>query len=275
MTVSIVDSLEMVQIDQRQAMLPSGPHVLQLACGQAQEMPAVEQPGEFVGGHQVLQLPHHPAQGVLVRLQGETTLTHPLAHRLHVAGEQAQPDQQDEQHPDLQPGHARVHQQHAVGLDQHHRGEAEEGEQRAAHEHPGRQLEHTEQQDQHVEDHEDATRGVEEGQYRWLPGQRHQHLGLGQAGVVETQVAPGQKQPEKHQLAAHDAQGQPGRGRYGTDEEAVEHGKPTDERHHHVRAEGHGEAFEQQALQAALRSPRSAWAHGLRPIMAYRLTLPL
>ena len=257
MAMSIVDSFEMVQVDQRQAVMSPVVQMLQFTGGLTQEMPAVEQPGEFIGGDQVLELAHHPAQGVLMRLQGEATLAHALAHGLHVAGEQTQPDQQDEQHPHLQPGHARVHQLHAVGFDQHHGSEAEEGEGGAAHEHPRRQLEHAEQQDQYIEHHHHAARAVEQRQHRRLPRQCHQHLGFGQAGIVTTQVTPGKEQPEEHQLTAEHAQGQPGGGADGTEEKAIEHGEPADKRHHRVGSEGHGEAFEQEALQAALGSPAS------------------
>lgn len=78
--MSIVDSFEMVQIDQRQAVMSPVVQMLQFAGGQTQEMATVEQPGELISGDQVLELAHHPAQGVLVRLQGEAALAHALAH---------------------------------------------------------------------------------------------------------------------------------------------------------------------------------------------------
>ncbi|MNJ68782.1 hypothetical protein D3C77_650600 [compost metagenome] len=79
MPVQIVDAFEMVEVDQRQAMYDTGFHGVQLAGSQAQEMPAIEQACEFIGGHQVFELAQHAAQGVLVRLQGKTPLTHALS----------------------------------------------------------------------------------------------------------------------------------------------------------------------------------------------------
>ncbi len=105
--VAVVDPLEVIEVDQRQAVLPVRQQVFQRPAGHAHEMPAVEQTGEFVGGHQVFQLAHHAAQRVLVRLQGIAALAHALPHRLYVAGEQAQPDHYDEHHEHLQCSPAR------------------------------------------------------------------------------------------------------------------------------------------------------------------------
>ena len=87
MAVAVVDLLEMVEVDQGQAMhLPRRQHG-QLIGRQGQKVAAIEQPGQLIGGGQAFQLAHHPAQGVLVRLQGEAALAHALAQGLQVAGE--------------------------------------------------------------------------------------------------------------------------------------------------------------------------------------------
>ncbi|MNF07001.1 hypothetical protein D3C80_2070750 [compost metagenome] len=85
-----------------------GFHGVQLAGSQAQEMPAVKQPGEFVGCHQAFELAHHSAQGVLMRLQGEPPLTHTLARHLDVTGVKHQPHEHHKQHAHLQQRQRRV-----------------------------------------------------------------------------------------------------------------------------------------------------------------------
>lgn len=117
-------------------MLAAVAEVIQLAQGQAQEVAAIEQAGQLVGGHQVFQLPHHPAQGVPVRLQRITALAHALAQGLHVAGEQALPDQTDKQRAALQQGLPGVVHAQLVAFPQVEPGEGEEGDGGAAHEHP-------------------------------------------------------------------------------------------------------------------------------------------
>ncbi|SAJ33061.1 Uncharacterised protein [Enterobacter cloacae] len=182
-------------------------------------MPAVEQPGEFVGSHQVFQLAHHAAQRVLVRLQGIAALAHALPHRLYVAGEQAQPDHYDEHHEHLQCSPARQLETLLQGLYQVDAGKSDERQRRTAGEDPRRQLEHAEQQGQHVEHHEGAAQAVDVIEEIGQPGDRHQHLRLGQAGIGVTQVATAGEQPEEGQLASHH---QGGAGRRGGRRCAVE-----------------------------------------------------
>ena len=79
MAVQIVDALEMVEIDQRQTVNHTRLHVVEFAGSQTQKMPAVEQPGQLIGGHQIVELAHHAAQGVLMRLQGKPALAHALS----------------------------------------------------------------------------------------------------------------------------------------------------------------------------------------------------
>ncbi|MNY05979.1 hypothetical protein D3C86_1387180 [compost metagenome] len=95
-------------------------------------MPAIEQPRELVSGHLVFELAHHPAQRVLVRLQGKTPLAHTLSRGLDIAGIQHQPHQHDEQHADLQHRHGRVRQLEVVALPQRDRTETEKHQQRAS-----------------------------------------------------------------------------------------------------------------------------------------------
>src|SRR5690606_17005860 len=194
MAVQVVDALEMIQVDQRQAVLAALAQVVQLAQGQAQEVPAVEQPGQLVGGDQALELTHHAAQGVLVRLQRVAALVHALTQGLYIAGEQAEPDQPDEQRAALQQGLARFGQAQLVALPQVEPGEGEEGDGGAAHEYPRAQLEYAEHQDDQVEHQQAATRAIELGQQRGVQEQADQDLRLGQAGVGETQVAPAAEQ---------------------------------------------------------------------------------
>ncbi|MNH35671.1 hypothetical protein D3C79_963800 [compost metagenome] len=126
----------MVKVDQRQAMHDTGVHGVQFTGRQAQEMPTIEQARELVGGHQVFELAHHPAQRVLVRLQGKTPLAHALSRGLDIAGIQHQPHQHDEQHTDLQHRHGRVGQLEVIALPERDRTETEEHQQRATHKGP-------------------------------------------------------------------------------------------------------------------------------------------
>ena len=240
--MDIVDALEVVQVDQRQAVALPLTHFFQRAAGQTEEMSAVEQPGEFVGGHQVLELTHHAAQRVLVRLQRIPALAHALAQRLHVAGEQAQPGEYDEQHQQLQHGLRRQLQALLEGFVEVQPGEGDEGQRRTTGEHPGLQLEDAEQQDQHVEHHQRATRGIHVGQEQGVPDHRHQYLRLGHARVGEALVAPGEEQPAEHQLTAGDQQGA-GQGKAdGRTVELAEHGQPQQQQRQGIGPEGHAES---------------------------------
>ena len=101
MAVDIVDPLEVIEVDQREARLMPLAQTTQVALGDAQKTSTVVQPSQLIGGGQVLQLPHHAAQGVLVRLQRIATLAHALAQAIYVTGEQAHPDQRHQQHAGL------------------------------------------------------------------------------------------------------------------------------------------------------------------------------
>jgi len=188
MTVEIVDSLEMIQVDQRQPMHLLLVHGLQLATGNAQEMPAVEQPGQFIGGHQVFELAHHSAQRVLMRLQGKPALAHALPRGLDEARVNHQPRQHDQQNAGLQGGQRRIVQPEVVTVPQRDRAEAEKHQHRATHEGPPRQMKQAEQQDQHIEDQELAPRLLQMRDQPRLPAEAEQHLRFGQARVGEAQV---------------------------------------------------------------------------------------
>ncbi|MNY44946.1 hypothetical protein D3C86_1800160 [compost metagenome] len=136
-----------------------------------------------------------------MRLQGEATLAHTLTHGLHIAGEQAQPEHHAAQHADLQDGQTGIGQPVQKGFIKVQSGKAEKSDQRAARKHPGRQLEHAEQQDHHVDCQQGAAAIGKQAQQQRQPGQGHQHLRFGQAGVTKTQVLSGDKQAEKQQLA--------------------------------------------------------------------------
>ncbi|MNN33056.1 hypothetical protein D3C81_1467940 [compost metagenome] len=79
MTVQVVDAFEVIEVDQSQAMHHTGVHSIELTGGQPEEMPAIEQPGQFVGCDEVFELAHHSAQRVLVCLQREAPLPHAMA----------------------------------------------------------------------------------------------------------------------------------------------------------------------------------------------------
>ena len=164
-------------------------------------MPAIEQSGQLVGGHQVLELAHHPAQRVLVRLQGEAALTHAQSRGLDVAGVQFQPDQHDKQHAHLQHRQRRVGQLEVVALPQRDRAETEKHQQCAPRKRTTRQMKQPEQQNQHVEHQERAAGLIQIGNQPGLPAKPQQHLRLGQAGVGKTQVAAAVKHREQRRLA--------------------------------------------------------------------------
>ncbi|MNL30814.1 hypothetical protein D3C87_1525720 [compost metagenome] len=96
-------------------------------------MPAVEQAGHFIGGDEVFKLAHHPAQRVLMRLQGEASLAHTVSRCLDKTGIQHQPDQHHQQHAHLQRRQRRVGQLEVVALPQRDGAETEEHQQGTAH----------------------------------------------------------------------------------------------------------------------------------------------
>ncbi|MCY1429472.1 hypothetical protein D9M71_453900 [compost metagenome] len=212
-------------------------------------MPTVEQAGQLVGGDQVFKLAHHAAQGVLMGLQGIAPLAHALACGLNIAGIQAQPAQHHQQGTGLQRQQRPIEMCCLPSRPGNQPNETAQHQQRAAHKHPPAQVKQAEHQDQGVEHQEGAAALVKLGQQPGLPGDRQQHLELGQARVVKAQVATAGEHPAEQQLA-HQQQA-------ATQQQSIQGGlqmtaqkrHPDQRQHQQISASRHEKAFEEKFLQ--------------------------
>ncbi len=150
MAVLVVDPFEMIQIDQGQPGLVPLAQPVHFGFGPLEEIPAIIETGQLIGGRQILQLPHHASQRLLMGLQGEAPLAHPLAQAIDITDEKAHPDQCDQQDAGLQDRSLGLDQAFELQVHQAQPNEAEKRQRGVTDEYLRRQ-EHREHQHQQVE----------------------------------------------------------------------------------------------------------------------------
>ena len=115
-----------------------------------------------------------------------------------------------------------------------------EGKGRATGEDPRRQLEHAEQQDQHIEHQQGATAAVEQSQQIGQPATADQDLRLGHARITKAQVVVAAQQGKEQQLTEHHHRTTDQRHVQRRRQQVETHGQPEQRHGNAVSGHSHG-----------------------------------